>query len=107
MLDDARVVRGVQRKGRHLSGARVLVKGSGGVGSAYSGLAFVEAVLGMAHAAFVEPSSRPHVECGQALPTRLLDKRTREVGLAAAGEAETYCRISIAWRKNEIFPNFG
>jgi hypothetical protein len=59
--------------------------GGGGVGSAYSGLAFAEAVLGMAHAAFVEPSSRPHVECGQALPTRLLDKRTRKVGLAAAG----------------------
>jgi hypothetical protein len=34
---------------------------------------------------FVEPSSRPHVECGQTLLTRLLDKRTREVGLAAAG----------------------
>ena len=34
MFDGAGFVRGVQRKGRQLSGARVLVVGSGGVGSA-------------------------------------------------------------------------
>src|SRR6267154_3584531 len=34
MFDGAGFIRGVQRKGRQLSGARVLVVGSGGVGSA-------------------------------------------------------------------------
>jgi shikimate dehydrogenase len=34
MFDGAGFVRGVQRKGRRLSGARVLIVGSGGVGSA-------------------------------------------------------------------------
>ncbi len=59
MFDGAGFVRGVQRKGRELTGARVLVMGSGGVGSAIAAsvaaakvaeLGVFDAVQGMADA---------------------------------------------------------
>ena len=58
MFDGAGFVRGVQRKGRQLSGARVLVVGSGGVGSAIAASFAAAGVAGIglfdANESFVE-----------------------------------------------------